>query len=171
MGLKICILILVVILSACAPMEITSIPSPNIETPDQPSTQEPNNVTENTELYLLSVSSEIKQGSQTEIANSLFILWLDHFLKADTDISTRLDEYEVVSVAVSNEWQYCASKLGVDFIADGKFSVKPANGLQSQWWAGGGSNEDNVWITKLFVAAIAKSGNVYTLQILGAPPC
>jgi hypothetical protein len=165
------VFILIVILSACSSKQITSLPASNTEKPDQSSTQQSTKTTENTDPYLLGISSEIKQASQIEIANKLFILWLDHFLKTDTDIFTHLDEYEIVNIAISNEWQYCASKLGVDFIAEGMFSVKPANGLQSWWWAGGGNSEDSVWITKLFVAAIAKSDNFYTLQILGVPPC
>lgn len=112
-----------------------------------------------------------RQISQTEIAKRLFTVWLDEALKPDMEIDSRLDKYEINNISIPDEWQLCSSILGVDFIAEGNISAWPTEGDLSAWFAGGVNSIHDNGVRRLFDAAIAKDGNVFTMQILGVPPC
>ena len=113
------------------------------------------------------------QATDSEIANMIFDLWLEHFTDESVNEKMRLQNHEILEVMLPAKFQTCVNdSSGGLFIAEITFSVQPYSNSSPEWIAGTGTIGENNWIqNKLSYVLISKTDELYSMQLLGIPPC
>jgi len=181
---------LIILISSCSPVSpLLTSTNPPIEksktpisthspTPNLVITEPPYN-TPTPDPNAFTINSEIDQEySQEELARILFSKWMDHYMGENISPEMRLSEYKINSVIIPDN-QICASRLGALFITKAEITAKAMLPLlpttadnTSHWMTSGGGvvSLSATQITRVFDAAVFKSGNVYTLQVITSTP-
>jgi hypothetical protein len=106
--------------------------------------------------------TSVSNATQEEIASRLFTQWLDHFKTEKADSHYRLEDFELLSVAIEEK------KLPDNFVAMVVFSVKPSTSSMLFWEAGNGIGTDGIWIRrKLLFIRVKKENDMYRLASMG----
>jgi poly-gamma-glutamate capsule biosynthesis protein CapA/YwtB (metallophosphatase superfamily) len=112
--------------------------------------------------------AELEGLSQEEVARRLFEQWMEYGAAPALPNAQRIFDYEIEGLKVNEEQQARAVELGVDYIAEVTFSVRPIVPQFSSWVAGNGELKLDGWVRQksLFVG-VRDEGERYRMVVLG----
>jgi poly-gamma-glutamate capsule biosynthesis protein CapA/YwtB (metallophosphatase superfamily) len=105
--------------------------------------------------------------SQEEITRQLFEQWLDYSVSPVLPNSARIGVYEIESISVDESQQEQASELGMDWLAEVVFAVRPVVPTYTDWVSGSGELTPDGWVRqKSLLVGVSQGEGRYWMKIL-----